>query len=231
MTLFALIHGSMHGSWCWSELVRELERLGHAAVGPDLPCEDPSAGLDRYADVVEQHLGDGHDIVLVGHSLGGRTLPVLATRRRVRRMIFLCCVPTPLGPIDPASFEGMVTEEFARAQVEERADGTRRMLPASAERVFYGDCPPEVARASARQLRFQGPKPLAEAAPIERWPDVPFDVILARDDRAVRGDWALPEARRWLGDREPWLLAGSHSPFLSRPAALARLLVECAAGA
>jgi pimeloyl-ACP methyl ester carboxylesterase len=224
MSFFALIHGSMHGGWCWTELIRELEVLGHEAVGPDLPCEDPSAGLAAYADAVEAHLGDHRDIVLVGHSLGGRTLPVLATRRSTARLIFLCCVPTALGPVDPAAFAGMVTDEFAAAELEERPDGTRRMLPASAEKVFFHDCSPAVARESARRLRFQGPLPLGEATPVERWPDTPLDIILTRDDRAVRAGWALEEAQHWLGGRSPKLLGGSHSPFLSRPAELARLL-------
>jgi hypothetical protein len=36
--------------------------------------------------------------------------------------------------------------------------------------------------------------------------------------------WAVPAACQRLGDGEPVLLPGSHSPFLSRPAALAEVL-------
>ena len=37
MACFVLIHGSMHGGWCWQELVRELERGTHAGgVGDPL---------------------------------------------------------------------------------------------------------------------------------------------------------------------------------------------------
>ena len=32
MALFALVHGSMHGGFCWRDLVPELERLGHRGV-------------------------------------------------------------------------------------------------------------------------------------------------------------------------------------------------------
>ena len=45
----------------------------------DLPAEDPDAGIDVYADVcVEAFDGLPDDIVIVGHSTGGLTLPVLA---------------------------------------------------------------------------------------------------------------------------------------------------------
>src|SRR5262245_614415 len=44
MSMFVLVHGAYHGGWCWSRLVPELERLGHRAIAPDLPCDDPAAG-------------------------------------------------------------------------------------------------------------------------------------------------------------------------------------------
>ena len=79
MSVFALVHGSMHGGWCWRNLIPELERRGHSAISLDLPCEDTEAGLAQYAATVETHLGEagvGDDLVLVGHSLGSRTIPV-----------------------------------------------------------------------------------------------------------------------------------------------------------
>jgi hypothetical protein len=62
-----------------------------------------------------------------------------------------------------------------------------------------------------------------------RWPDNPLDIILARDDRAVRFDWAMAEAGRWLGGRAPIVLPGDHSPFLSNPALLAETLSDLVA--
>ncbi|MBW2496057.1 MAG: alpha/beta hydrolase [Deltaproteobacteria bacterium] len=231
MATFALVHGSMHGGWCWRDLVPELEGRGHRVVAPDLPCEDVEAGLGEYAATVERALdaiGAAHEIVLVGHSLGCRTIPVVASRRRRSRLVFLCSVPTGPGPVDPESFSGMVTEEFTRAEVEERADGARRMRPESAKRVFYHDCDEETAAWAASRLRWQGPKPLTEAMPFDDWPDVPTQIVLTRDDRAVRAEWAMGEASTWLGNDEPIFLPGSHSPFFSHPAELADVLEHLA---
>ncbi len=231
MSVFALVHGSMHGSWCWRDLVPELSLRGHSAISLDLPCEDADAGLAQYAAAVETHLTErdvGDDVVLVGHSLGSRTIPIVAAQRPRSRMIFLCSVPTGLGPVDPEAFAGMVTTEFAEAEVEQREDGARLMAQESARRVFFDDCDETLARWASRQLRWQGPKPLLEPAPIDRWPDVPSSVILTRDDRAVRLDWAMAEASRWVGDQALVLLPGSHSPFFSRPGVLAETLIRCA---
>lgn len=230
MALFALVHGSMHGGFCWRDLVPELERLGHRAVAPDLPCDDVGAGLAEYADAVEASLSGipgGDAPVLVGHSLGSRTIPVVAARRKHSRMIFLCSVPTGAGAVDAKAFAGMVTPEYAAALFHERADGARRVDAAAARRVFFGECEAAAADFALGQLRWQGPRPLAEPAPLASWPEVPLDIVLARDDRAVRFEWARAEAKRWLGGREPKVIPGDHSPFLSRPALLAETLVAC----
>lgn len=230
MALFALVHGSMHGGWCWQDLVPLLEQRGHRAVAPDLPCEDTAAGLSEYADAVEASLvgaaGD-EPLVLVGHSLGSRTIPVVASRRPGARMIFLCSVPTGTGPVDAQAFAGMVTAEYAAALFHERADGAKRIDGAAARRVFFGACDETVAGRAADRLRWQGARPLAEPAPFAHWPEAPLDIILARDDRAVRFEWAAKEAERWLAGRAPKVLPGDHSPFLSCPALLADTLVDC----
>ena len=230
----------MHGGWCWRDLVPELEKRGHRAVAPDLPCEDVEAGLGAYADAVESALeaaletagdsrGADDDLILVGHSLGCRTIPVVASRRPASRMVFLCCVPTGPAAVDPESFAGMVTDEFRAAEIEVREDGARRMTPESARRVFYHDCDEEIAAWAASRLRFQGSLPLTEAMPFDEWPRVPTRVILTEDDRAIRVEWAIDTASTWLEGRAPILLPGSHSPFFSRPSALADELVAFAA--
>ena len=100
MTTIALVHGAFHGAWCWDHLRPELEARGFAVVAPDLPCDDPSAGCVAYADVVVTALAHVNDeVILVGHSLGGLTIPLVAAARPVRRMVFLCAfLPQPGRP-------------------------------------------------------------------------------------------------------------------------------------
>ena len=81
MATFGLVHGAWHGAWCWDLLVPELELRGHAAIAMDLPCEDREATFFDYADTVTAALGDSSDVVLVGHSLAGMTIPLVGLRR------------------------------------------------------------------------------------------------------------------------------------------------------
>ncbi|HEY7811839.1 MAG TPA: alpha/beta fold hydrolase [Nakamurella sp.] len=93
MTTFGLVHGAFHGSWCWTMLRSELERRGHRVLTVDLPCENRDAGAVEYVEAAVGAFVDApDDLVLVGHSLAGLTIPLVA----VRRPVYLCAMlPRP----------------------------------------------------------------------------------------------------------------------------------------
>jgi pimeloyl-ACP methyl ester carboxylesterase len=224
MTTFGLIHGAFHGAWCWGPLEDQLRGLGHETVAMDLPCEDASAGNVRYAEVVADALGDRGPVTLVGHSLGGLTVPLVAAARPVERMVFLCAfIPRPGEPFSTQFGDAGIFPETPESTWPIVGEGrmtwpAERVIPA-----LYPDCTPDVAAWAAARLREQTLTPHGEPCPLEAWPDVPSSYILARDDLAVGADWARRAARDRLGTTAEEL-PGGHSPFLSRPAALAEVL-------
>jgi pimeloyl-ACP methyl ester carboxylesterase len=98
---FGLVHGSWHGDWCWVRLERELDARGRRSVAVDLPIEDPDAGLSRHAELVaDSLLGVDGDVILVGHSMSGSIIPLVARHRPLRHLVFLCAlVPEPGGSV------------------------------------------------------------------------------------------------------------------------------------
>ena len=82
MATFAFVHGGGDVGWSWHLVERELRGLGHQTVAPDLPCDNPSASLVDYADAVIDAIGDRRDVIVVGHSYGGFTAPLVADRIR-----------------------------------------------------------------------------------------------------------------------------------------------------
>jgi pimeloyl-ACP methyl ester carboxylesterase len=78
-----LIHGAGDVGWYWHLVEAKLLERGHEVVAPDLPCDDDSAGLNEYADTVVGAVGDRKDLVVVGHSFGGFTAPLVAHRLQV----------------------------------------------------------------------------------------------------------------------------------------------------
>ena len=96
MSTFVLIHGGGDVGWYWHLVERELRALGHDVVAPDLPGDDDSLTLDDYADAVVAAVGDRKDLVVVGHSFGGFTAPLVAVRLPVDTLVFVAgMVPSP----------------------------------------------------------------------------------------------------------------------------------------
>jgi hypothetical protein len=228
VTTFALIHGGAHGGWCWEEVVPELERLGHASVAPDLPFENESAGALEWARVVVDALeGVDGDVVVVGHSLAGLCVPVVASLRPVRRMVFLgAMVPVP-GAIyldylatEPHAVTFAAASSLADGEVPDNDSGVGWE---DARAGFYHDLDEPVARRAWERLRPQSATVFTERCPIDVWPDVPATSIVMTDDRAVGVEWSKRVARDRIG-ADLIELPGSHSPFYSRPAELAAVL-------
>jgi pimeloyl-ACP methyl ester carboxylesterase len=232
VTAFVLVHGAWHGSWCWDLLAAELRAKGNAVVAPDLPCDDPAAGLADYVAAVRSAMGGGvgndpADTVLVGHSMGGLTIPLLADQ--ARRLVFLAAmIPEPGLSTQftirrDAEFELKVLDSPAGFRLVKNPDGTTSVDPTAARDAFYHDVDEPSAQWAVSQLRSQGAPPSLEACPLTAWPTTPCSYIVCADDRMVSPAWQRDVARRLLGV-EPIELAGSHSPFLARPAELAALL-------
>ena len=80
MSTFAVVHGAADSGQSWRLVADELRQLGHETVAPDLPCEDDAAGLTEYADTVVDAIADRDDVVVVAHSLGGFTAPLVCER-------------------------------------------------------------------------------------------------------------------------------------------------------
>src|SRR5690242_4867016 len=94
MATFVLIHGGGGSAWDWHLLVPELTSRGHDVVVPELPIEDSSAGFTEFRETVLAAIGERGDLVVVGHSYGAFTAPLIADRLPVRLLVLL----TPMIP-------------------------------------------------------------------------------------------------------------------------------------
>ena len=106
-------------------LIPELEMRGHRAIAMDLPREDASAGPAEYARAAADALLGQREVVLVGHSLGGITIPNIAALLPVTRLVYLgAFVPDAGRPWDESHLEGAISSPAFDAAIEERADGS-----------------------------------------------------------------------------------------------------------
>jgi pimeloyl-ACP methyl ester carboxylesterase len=97
---FILVHGAWHGAWCWRPVAEVLRTAGHVVftptltglgerahlLRPDLTIED--AAMDLVNVIKTEKL---QDIILVGHSLAGAPISIVADRipEALKQLVYL----------------------------------------------------------------------------------------------------------------------------------------------
>jgi hypothetical protein len=204
---YVLVHGAWHGAWCFAELVGELEARGHEAEAIDLPCDRVGPTQLDYAAVV----GPRPDAILVGHSLGGQTIPHVEARLRVYLGAVLP-VERPSPECFAPGFEGTLRDDLGRSYWPDADTCAARMYP---------DCTRERSDWAFARLRPQAAISFVAA------PFGPADVVIATmRDAAIDPGWQVRTAEEH-GARFVELDAG-HSPFFTQPGELAELLSSLA---
>ena len=227
MTTYALMHGEWHSGWHWHALVEILREHGYRAVAPDLPIDDPDAGAIEWANAVLDAVSDDDGpIIVVGHSLAGLAVPLVAASRPVAGMVFLSAfIPQPGASASETIPGTALTERFRSltARLEAYEDGSTRWVSLTdAAESMYDELPRGVALVAASHLRRQYYPIWEEVCPLDEWPDVPATYVVCTKDQVVNPKWARRVSREVLGV-PPVELPGGHSPFLARPAQLAEL--------
>lgn len=228
MTTVALVPGAWHGAWCWERLSGQLTAAGHAVVTMDLPCDDVAAGCATYADVVLAAVADVDDeLVLVGHSAGGLTIPLVAAARPVARLVFLSALlPLPGEPFTAQNRAEHVLMRDYKAGLETDPDGRTHWVDAEvARQTLYRGCDEQFAGGALRRLRPQAGTIYTEPSPLDDWPRVPIVDIRGSDDRIVSPDWAARAVPGRLGLESIVVDGAGHATLLARPRELAELLL------
>jgi len=234
MATFVLVHGAWHGGWCWRHIAPLLRARGHQVHAPDLPGhgDDPvPAGaqtLDSYAERISTVLDScKDDVILVGHSLGGLVISIVAEARpeRLRRLVYVTaflprdgdslvriCSVDPDNPLNAASVR---TPDQKCVTVD----------PERVREIFYADCPAEDLALAKMRL---GPEPMAvmfqtvHVTP-ERFGRVPRAYIHCALDVAL--PLFVQEQMVAASPCETVLtLPTGHSPFFAAPEQLATQL-------
>jgi pimeloyl-ACP methyl ester carboxylesterase len=223
MATYVLIHAAAVDSWYWHLLEADLNERGHHVVAADLPCDDDSAGLDEYADSVVEAVGERKDIVVVAHSFGGFTGPLVAQRLPADLLIMLQAqIPAP-GEA-PGEWWGNTGYGEAR-QEQDKRDGREPGTPVDPMELVLHDTPKDIAAEFLTKQRDQSSTPFEKPWPLAAWPAVPTRVLLARDDRF----FPLEFMRRTSLDRlgiEPDVMPGDHCPMLGHTKELVNRLEE-----
>ena len=233
---FVLVHGAWHGAWCWYKIVAGLEDAGHRVTTIDLPSAgiDPtpagSVTLGAQADRVVATLDAlAEPVILVGHSAGGPPVSMAAEARpdKIEKLVYVTAFLIPNGTsIAGATLRDQGSLIFQHLKL--NPDGTFEVEPSARQEVFYNEC--DERDVALAQTLF---KPTSLQANIDR---VAIGDNFARVRRfyvSCLHDHAIsPDLQRAMYTALPcehvFSIRSDHSPFLSHPNALLRVLAAIA---
>ncbi len=222
MSVFCLVHGSVHGADGWALVKEALEKRGHEVFCPELPNDRPEAGSAYYAGAIVEAIDrSGHDrgiVELVGHSSAGLYVPLAARERPPKRLTFLAAVVPEIG----ASLR-----QQARRDPSMFAPGWLGRDPreeAVAREFLLHDCNADSAAWALDRIRVHlATGVLDEICPLDAWPTVPVRFLVCREDRTISPEWMRRVSRERL-QVEPEEIPGGHCPQFCRPRELAAAL-------
>jgi pimeloyl-ACP methyl ester carboxylesterase len=217
---FVLIPGAGGARWYWHLLVPELRARGRKAIACELPTADPAKSFPDYADAVAEQSAGAVDVTLVAQSMGGFTVPLVAARLDVRRIVLVnAMVPAP-GETAGHWWESTGQPQARAAKAAE--DGRDISGAFDDREELFHDVPEQlVAEAFATEVG-QADRPFGDTT--GAWPDLPTVGVCGADDRLFPAAFQQRVARERLGI-ELDVMSGGHLLALSRPAALAEYLV------
>ncbi|THF74456.1 MAG: alpha/beta fold hydrolase, partial [Sulfitobacter sp. SK025] len=164
--------------------------------------------------------------VVVGHSMGGFAISAAAQKNpaAMARLIYLCAyVPAPGMTL--ADMRKQAPSQPLMPAVRMADDGKSFTLdPTMTEALFYNDCPPGAAEFAIPRLCAQAIAPTTVALPdTRRAESLPRSYIRCMDDRTIPPAYQVTMTQDWP-DKDVYEMATGHSPFLTDPARLARII-------
>jgi pimeloyl-ACP methyl ester carboxylesterase len=244
MAHYVLVHGAWHGGWCWREVVRDLAQRGHRVHAVTLTGLADRKHLMSPLITLETHIADVvhtieaeelADVVLAVHSYAGMLGTAVADRMpgRLKHLMYVDAVVPKPGE-SWSSTHASATREQRIAAAEASPDYS---FPAPDPAVF-GLANEAYEWVKRRQTphpghTYQAPLDFdpGKVAAVPRTfvdctrpPLGTIDVIRlrVRDAKFWDGAWQGGAGARLVE------MATGHDPMVSEPAALARLLHECA---
>jgi pimeloyl-ACP methyl ester carboxylesterase len=234
MATFLICHGAWSAGWAWKKVRPLIRAAGHEVFTPTYTGLGERAHQSSRAIILDNHIADIlgviecedlNDLVLVGHSYGGMVATGVADRvpERIARLVYLDAFVPENGQ---SLFDLLPFEQRAGRREATSAQGDGWLLPPN-------PVPPDTA-----------PEDLAWIMPHRRWQPIgTFTQPIALRSAAPKpprtyiyctrlppGDPFGQFARRCRSD-PAWRLFeldASHSPNVTAPEALVRLLVEIA---
>ena len=214
------IPGAGGSAWVWSRVTRLLVEAGHEAIAVDLPGDDETAGLPRYAELVVDAIGSRSEVVLVAGSLGGFTAPLVCERVPVRELLLVnAMIPAP----------GELARDWwahtGAAEAQEEAARAGGYGPFDLSTYFLHDVDAEIAAEGEAYQRSEADIAFESVCDFTAWPAIRIRVLVGADDRFFPVGFQRRVARDRVGV-EADVIPGGHLLPLVQPRLVTDYLLQ-----
>jgi pimeloyl-ACP methyl ester carboxylesterase len=217
-----LVHGGFVDGSGWQEVYRLLKQRDYdvsIVQNPTLSLEGDVAATKRVIDA------QGGPVILVGHSYGGAVITEAGNDPNVAALVYIAAFAPDAGE----SVNTLIADPPPGAPVPPilpPQDGFLFLDRDKFHESFAADIPAEQAAFQADSQVPWGVDALSGTISEPAWRNKPSWYLVATDDRMIP-----PPAQRSMAERAGATTveaAGSHSIFLSQPAAVSELIEQAA---
>ena len=221
-TTIILVHGAFADGSGWGEVIPLLEQDGYDVIAVQNPLTsyaDDVATTRRVIDAQEK------PIVLVGHSYGGAVITGAAVgAKNVKALVYVAAFAPDAGDNLQALLQ-KYPSKIGTALVPDAA-GFLYIDRSKFKDVFAADVPD-----GQRSIMNAAQKPIhstifAQQYDAAAWKEIPNWYLVATEDQAINPALQRVFAERMKATTEE--VTSSHVPFASKPAAVARIIVQAA---
>lgn len=243
MANFVLVHGAWHGGWCWQRVTSLLLQQGHRVHAVTLTGLGERAHLLAPAITLDTHIDDVisaieveelHDVVLAVHSYAGMIGTAVADRlgKHLKHLVYVdAVVPKPGESWSSTQSAATQQQRLSAAQ-----SSTRFSFPPPDPEV-YGMQGEDREWVKRRQTPHPGN---TYQAPLDfdmkRVAAVPRTFVNCTQPALATIEPSRLRVKdpkfwdgAWLPNSKVVELKTGHDPMITEPAALAKILVDCAA--
>ena len=242
MANFVLVHGAWHGGWCWQRVSALLQQQGHrvhavtlTGLGERAHLLSPAITLDTHIDDVISaiEVEELHDVVLAVHSYAGMVGTAVADRigKHLKHLVYVdAVIPKPGESWSSTQSAATQQQRLSAAQA-----STRFSFPPPDPEVF-GLIDADHAWVKRRQTPHPGntyQAPLSfevkrVAAIARTFVNCTQPALGTIEPSRLRAKDAKFWDGAWLPNSKIVEIKTGHDPMISEPAALAKILLDCA---
>ncbi len=217
-----LVHGAFADGSGWSHVIPLLEKEGYSVTAVQNPLTSFSDDVATTRRVVDANPAG---VILVGHSYGGAVITGASVgAANVRALVYVAA----FGP-DSGEALGALLDKYPSligAALAPDAAGYLYIDRAKFNEAFAKDVPPQEQQVMAATQKPINSVIFGHVFGTPGWKSVPSWYLVATQDNAIN-----PELQRMFAQRmkaKTTEVAASHVPFISKPAAVAKVILEAA---